>query len=253
MPPGSRVTDLFVKLLRQFSDRAVSNSRSTRSSFAGDAENDHRVIHNGIAAVSGMTRDEARERLGIDRRAPVVTLVGRINSWKGQGLLVEAAARLRFRHPCARYRIVGDAPPGQPAFERELDAMIARLELTDVVQRVGFSSHAELEFRAANVVVVPSTRPEPFGLVAVEAMAQSAPVIGARHGGLTEIIVENETGLFFAPGDVGELANRISTLLTDDELAEELGRNGKERQQQHFNVERYCTEFERLYEEVRAA
>lgn len=253
MPSGSKVTEFFVKALRWFSDKAVSNSRSTRSSFFGDTEQDHRVIHNGIAAPRRISREAARAKLGIDRRVPLVTIVGRINSWKGQELLVKAAADLRFRHPTARYRVVGDSPPGQPGFERDLDAMIDRLELRDIVTRVGFKEDATLEFRAADVVVVPSTRPEPFGLVAIEAMAQGAPVVGARHGGLTEVIVENETGLFFEPENVDDLANKISTLLTDYELAEELGRGGEKRQAQYFTVDRYCSEFERLYDEVRAA
>lgn len=255
LPPRGFVPRAMASALRLLCHRAVSNSRATLRSFdriCPALAEKHEVILNGVDLDDARRRgrEEVRRAAGFEEDCPLVTLVGRINSWKGQELFVDAAARLRDKHPGARYLIVGDAPPGQDHFVRELERRISTAGVGDVVRCIGFTSDVRSIFHAADVVAVPSTRPEPFGLVAIEAMAESAPVVAAAHGGLAEVVVPHETGLLFAPGDVGGLAACLDELLSDPDLRRSLGANGKLRQLSEFTVERYCRQFEDLYREM---
>jgi glycosyltransferase involved in cell wall biosynthesis len=248
------LTRAYAHLMAWLADEVVSNSRATRSCFdrwyAPLAER-HSVILNGVdgsrLSVSADARARVRSELGIEQDAPLVLLVGRVNSWKGQSLLVDAAHALRDRHPRARYVLVGDAPPGQAEFEQDLDAHVARLGLQAAVQRVSFRGDVASLYAAADLCVVPSTRPEPFGLVAVEAMALARPVVAANHGGLTEIIVDGQTGTLVTPGDSTALAAAIGDLLADPERARQMGVAGRARQREKFTVARYVDEFARRY------
>jgi glycosyltransferase involved in cell wall biosynthesis len=95
---------------------------------------------------------------------------------------------------------------------------------------------------AADVVVVPSTKPEPFGRVAIEAMGLQRPVIAAAHGGLTEIVADGETGILVRPCDAEALAAAMSALLHDPALRARMGGAGRNRQQRYFSSSRYAAE-----------
>jgi glycosyltransferase involved in cell wall biosynthesis len=233
------------------SQSVVCNSHATAAnlcSLAPALAGRCSVIHNGIADFERRpTRAEARTALGLASDEACVALVGRINRSKGQALLLEACARLRSRHPRISVLFCGDAPPGQPEHLEALDAEIARSPLADRVRILPFREDIELVYAAADVVAVPSTAPESFGLVAVEAMSLARPVVAAAQGGLLEIVADGETGLLFPVRDAAALATAISALLSDPVRAGRLGRAARERQQQRFALARYLREFEELY------
>jgi glycosyltransferase involved in cell wall biosynthesis len=81
----------------------------------------------------------------------------------------------------------------------------------------------------ADICVVPSTWEEPFGIVAVEAMAAGRPVCAARVGGLQEIVIDGESGFLFNRGDAGDLARRLGALLDDGALRSRMGTVGRAR------------------------
>ena len=138
-----------------------------------------------------------------------VGLIGRINRWKGHGLMMDAIDKLH-NSGVRDFSVVfmGSPPFGQEAFETALRQRIARSPMQDRILVQGFSNEVWPAYKALDIVCVPSTEPEPFGLVAVEAMAMGKPVLAARFGGLTEIVVDGVTGLTFSPRDVNELADR---------------------------------------------
>lgn len=244
---------IYARLLARLAQRVVCNSQATRRSFErwyAPLASKLSVVLNGVEeARPGADRgpEDLRGGLGIEPGQPLVLLVGRVNSWKGQELLVRAAQRLRGRFPRARFLLAGDAPPGQPHFERRLDALIAELDLAESVSRIPFQEDVGSLYAAADICCVPSTRPEPFGLVATEAMRAARPVVAADHGGLSEIVVDGVTGTLFRPGDVEALVRALEELLLHPERARALGSAGRRRQQRHFGVERYCREFDGLF------
>ncbi|MBK7643650.1 MAG: glycosyltransferase family 4 protein [Planctomycetes bacterium] len=248
------VAGLLARTVSGLSQRVVCNSHATAANlsalFPPVAER-CRVVHNGIPDFTRTpARAAARAALGIDPGDECVALVGRINHWKGQGLLLDACARLRARHPRLRLLFCGDAPPGQPALLEALEARIAHSTLAERVLRLGFREDVEQVYAAADVVCVPSTLPEPFGLVAAEAMALERPVVAAAHGGLPEIVVEGETGLLVPPRDPEALARAIGSLLDDPARAAALGRAGRARQREHFSLESHVRALEALYAEL---
>jgi glycosyltransferase involved in cell wall biosynthesis/O-antigen ligase len=195
----------------------------------------------------------ARKAWGIAADQVLVGTVGRLHTWKGQEVLVEAAALLRERCPHVRFVIVGDIVPGQPGPKMALEAAIARAGLGDRVQLVGFWPDAAEAMAALDIMVLPSTSPEPFGLVLLEAMASGKPVIATAHGGPLEIVADGETGFLVPPGDAAALAEAIERLAKDPQLRVRMGAASRARAETMFGYPAHVAAFEKVYEDLREA
>lgn len=146
--------------------------------------------------------------------APLTVLVpARLTAWKGQGVLIDAAARVAARRPgLARYVLAGD-PQGREAYVATLRRQIEAGGLVGQVEIVGHVTDMPAAFAASDVAVFPSIEPEAFGRGAVEAQAMGLPVLVAAHGGLTETIRDGETGFHVAPGAVEAWAEALERIL----------------------------------------
>ena len=250
---------IFPLLLKVFADHVVCNSQATYQWLYGaqaSLKQKMSVIWNGVHAPVQMDNgvvEEMRQRFRPGGSRLAIGLVGRINRWKGHQLLMDAVDILHGRG-VGDFSLVfmGSPPAGQESFEIELRQRIARSPMRDRVLVQGFSSEVWPAYAALDVVCVPSTEPEPFGLVAVEAMAVGKPVLAARFGGLTEIVVEGTTGLTFTPRDANALADALEKLLLDDALRTRLGCAGKERFDAEFSVDRMTERFGVTYAEMMA-
>ena len=150
-----------------------------------------------------------------DEREPLVLAWGRVQYEKGFQVLAAAIGRLRGRVPGLRCVIAG-----RGSYLPELQMQLDVEGVGDIVQLAGFISDDELRalLLRAGCAVIPSLY-EPFGIVALEAMAAGAPVVAARTGGLAEIIGGTNAGLMFEPGNVEQLADRIADVLTHPEAS----------------------------------
>ncbi|MDY7547885.1 glycosyltransferase family 4 protein [Glaciimonas sp. CA11.2] len=243
---GSKAITLgFRHLVAKLSSTVVCNSTHTRDWIyvTGDVEK-YLVIWNGYDAPKvNVDRHAERVSLGASGHDVLFVLVGRINAWKGQQLLVEAFAKLVVGTDCrARLAIVGSAPVGQEQYERDLEACISKANCSDKVILIPYHPDIEHVWIAADVVVVPSTNPEPFGRVAIEAMGFGRPVIAAAHGGLVEIVVDGETGCLVTPCDVSALAAAMFRMMSDTDLRLRMGAAGRARQTALFSLEGYATQ-----------
>ncbi|MGH7792797.1 MAG: glycosyltransferase family 4 protein, partial [Thermodesulfobacteriota bacterium] len=97
---------------------------------------------------------------------------------------------------------------------------------------------------------VPSLWAEPFGLVAIEAMMRGTAVVGSSTGGLREIVQDAKTGFLIPPGNVDTLAEALLKLLSNRELAEEMGRAGHKLAKEHFSEAAYVDRFIRFYQTI---
>jgi D-inositol-3-phosphate glycosyltransferase len=179
-------------------------------------------------------RDAARRGLGLDHR-PLLLWVGRIAPIKGLETLLGAVARLRDAGQAIQLLIVGgDADEPTDGHEAFLRQRIERLHLAETVRLVGPQPQDVLPayYRASDVTVLPSYY-ESFGMVALEAMACGSPVVASRVGGLVTTVRDGVTGYLVPDGDVGALAERLETLVADDELRWRLGREGVRWAAQH--------------------
>jgi len=111
-------------------------------------------------------------------------------------------------------------------------------------------SRPEVErlFDGAWVQVVPSRWAEPFGLVAAEAMMRGTAVVASAFGGLNEIVKDSKTGFLVPPGSVSALSEALLNILQDRDLAEQMGRAGREVATLHFNEEKYVDRLVQLYQ-----
>ena len=137
-------------------------------------------------------------------------LAARLTGWKGQKVLVEAAARLRDGGLSDVAFVLAGDPQGRDGYVKELDALIAARSLKGVVRRVGHCTDMPAAFLAASVVTVPSTEPEAFGRSAVEAQAMGTPVVVSDLGAVPETVLsppdvtpQERTGWRIPPGDAG--------------------------------------------------
>ena len=167
-----------------------------------------RVIPRGVDPVvfnpAGIAPDRMARLLHAWRvpdGAPVVMLPGRLTRWKGQGVLLDAMARLG--HPDAVAVFVGD---GRPGYARELERRAHALGIADRVRLAGHCEDMPAALMLAAVAVSASTEPEGFGRAVIEAQAMGVPTVVTDHGGAAETVEHLVTGWRVPPGDADALA-----------------------------------------------
>lgn len=191
-----------------------------------------------------------RGEFGIGPEAPVVTIVGLLMRWKGQDVFLDAAAQIRACLPQARFLVVGDRPAnGDAGYVADLRRQVGRLGLERAVTFTGFRHDVHAIMAASDVVVHASTSAEPFGIVLLEAMAASRPVVATALGGPLEIVVPGETGLLVPPGEPKPLAEAALFLLERPALRRAMGENGRQRLEALFTADRMSRELEAVFQE----
>ena len=124
-------------------------------------------------------------------------------------------------------------------FLEEMENKITKYKIEEKVKFVSFVKNVFPYWEAMDIAVIPSKEPEPFGLVAIEGMLVKKPVIAADHGGLSEIVIDHETGIKFEPNNLDKLAEAMTYLGKDKMLVKEYGNNGNKRVKDTFNVKWY--------------
>ena len=263
---GYRLSSFCERTAIEAADAVVAVSPAMRDDVLSAYPNvDPRRVHvilNGIDAeqYSADEGTDALERYGVDPAQPIVLFVGRITRQKGIVHLLEAAHRV---DPRAQLVLAAGAPDTDE-IAREMEAKVDRLkaergnviwiekmlEKPEVIQLL---SHA-------TVFACPSIY-EPLGIVNLEAMACGAAVVATNTGGIPEVVVDGETGLLvpFEPGDpatrepadparfAADIAERVNALLADPDLAERMGRAGRERAVEKFSWSTIAGETVELY------
>ena len=173
-----------------------------------------------------------------------ILCAGQLFATKGVHNLLRAFQNVLTKIPSARLDIVGEGPE-----KESLEQLCVSLQIQNAVMFHGKVPHKELThyYSKASVVVLPSVIADNCPLVVLEAMASSRPVIGSKIGGIPELILENETGLLFYPGDIDELSEKIVLLLLNPERAEMMGRLGKERVEKEFSAQKHIRRVLDLY------
>jgi glycosyltransferase involved in cell wall biosynthesis len=211
----------------------VFNSEATRRSFKLPFWQRSAVVWNGVASPSELPSRSKDSRLRL-------LLIGRFNSWKGQELLLRAVAFLTAdQRRQLLVRMVGSVFAGQNHFVDKLKRVIAEEGLGEIVEMRPFIPDPYEHYSWADVVVVPSIKPEPFGLVAIEAMAAGRSVIAANHGGLSEIVLDGVTGSLVEPGSIQSLAFAIGGYIDNPARVKAEGYAGRSRFLAEFEEKHY--------------
>ncbi len=215
-----------------------------------------------IKCFGSINRDKGRAKLGINPDDKVVMYAGRFDQRKGIETLVRAVAKDEVkRHENLKLMIVGGSTPGEKdGLEKERIADIVReLGIKDITTFVGRVQHEDLAayYAAADICVVPSHY-EPFGLVAIEAMASRTPVVASKVGGLKFSVADEVTGLLVPPQNEAAFAQAIDSILSNSQWRKQLGTNARERVEAKFSWDgvanqldrQYLFELNKLYEEL---
>lgn len=178
---------------------------------------------------------------------PIILYVGRLAHRKGVHVLLKAMPSVLKVFPRAQLLIAGNG------YMRGLiNLLIKRLKLKSHVKLLGFVSEEDLPklYNASNVFVLPSLYGESFGVVLLEAMASGKPVVASRVGGIPEIIENNVTGILVESGSKGSLADAILKILSDQDLAELLGNNGRKIAEVKYSWSVVAEEIEGVYKKL---
>lgn len=172
----------------------------------------------------------------------VFVLPGRLTSWKGQSLAIDALGALDAAERDRIHLVLAGDDQGRKGYVTELEDKIIHHKLGGTVSIVGHTSDMPAAYLAADVVVAPSTRPEAFGRVAAEASAMAKPVIVADHGGQRETVIEGETGTRAEPGSAPALTACIRTLANlRPEARDAMGQAGQAYVREHFSKKQLQT------------
>lgn len=212
-----------------------------------------RVIHRGTdlrvfspSAVAPERVETLRNLWAVAPHERVVLLAARLTSWKGQKVLVEAAARLKAQGLVDTVFVLAGDPQRRDAYAREIDSLVKQRGVEGIVRRVGHCDDMPAAFLAASVVAVPSIKPEAFGRSAVEAQAMGAPVIVSDLGAVPETVLSapdvapgERTGWHVAAGDAAALAEAIGGALALGASAREaLATRARIHVERHFSLDR---------------
>ncbi|NMF57738.1 glycosyltransferase family 4 protein [Pseudanabaena yagii] len=204
-----------------------------------------------------MPKEEARAKLGLPHDEQVVLYVGRFDPRKGIETLVRAFAQLKESDNSQKLRLLivgGSDPDAVDGQERSrIEALVRDCGLGAVTQFVGQVGHDRLPlyYTAADVCVIPSHY-EPFGLVAIEAMACGTPVVASDVGGLKFTVVQGETGWLVPPQNVGAFAEAISFALNDPLAVTKMREQASLRVQQNFSWNGVAIQLSDLYRRLLA-
>lgn len=189
------------------------------------------VIYNGIPAKDPASAAVERKcPPAWNKEYPAVGFVGELHPRKGVHVLMEAFKGIDFP---AELVLIGN---GDQGYTETLKSMASDSKYP--VHFLGFRNDVSALYAHIDILVLPSLDFESFGMVIVEAMRASVPVICSDFGGMKEVVQDGETGMVVPAGSVQALTNALNRLLEDPDWREILGRNGFARLRSHFSVER---------------
>jgi glycosyltransferase involved in cell wall biosynthesis len=225
---------------------AVSHRIQDALERGGVLSNRVSTLYSGVDTTAGSNEENAesvRTRQGIPPDAFVLGTIANLLPIKGLDIMIKALSSVRRKVPMAHYVIVGG---GTDAYLRDLLNLCKDHAVNDIVHFVGFQHPAWAYLSAMDVYVQPS-RDEALGIAAIEAMAMGKPVVAARVGGLPEVVIEGSTGLLFAPEDASGLSQAVIGLCHEPRVRVAMGRAGRERARQVFDLEKTMSQLERIY------
>jgi len=192
------------------------------------------------------------EKWAIDKEKKIILMPGRLTSWKGQELFIEAInlVKIELGYEAFHAVILGN-DQGRDLFKKKLIRLTEQYRLTNQIKFIDSCNDMALAYKVSDIVVSASIEPEAFGRVAVEAQSMKRLVIASNIGGSNETIEDEKTGFLFESGDAVSLSKKIIRAVTMDEISIKLiGEEGRKNIIKKFNVEKMCfstySEYKRL-------
>ena len=178
----------------------------------------------------------------IEKDKKIILLPGRLTSWKGQEVFIEAINLVNIELGYeAFYAVILGSDQGRDLYKKKLIRLSEQYRLSKQIRFIDHCKDMALAYKVSDIVVSASTEPEAFGRVAVEAQSMEKPIIASNIGGSNETIIDEKTGFLYESGNAKSLSNKILKILYMDEtLLKSIGNQGRKNIVQKFNVEKMC-------------
>ena len=188
----------------------------------------------------------------INKEKKILLMPGRLTSWKGQELFIEAInlVKIELGYEAFHVVILG-SEQGRDLYKKKLIRLTEQYRLTNQIKFIDNCNDMALAYKVSDIIISASIEPEAFGRVAVEAQSMEKLVIASNIGGSNETIIDGKTGILFKSGDAGSLSKKIIEAITMDEsIIQSIGKEGRKNIIKKFNVEKMCfstySEYKRL-------
>jgi glycosyltransferase involved in cell wall biosynthesis len=258
--PAGRLSRSVLAVVGRGSDLVVANSAWVAAQFDGlRLRRPVRVIHNPVDLrrfdPSSRDRAAARRELGVPADATTLSMVAQLTPWKAQDDAIRALATLVGGERDVVLLLAGSAKFADagtqfdnPAFERDLHALAARLGVAERVLFLGETDDVPSVLAATDVLLLPSWR-EAFGRVVIEGMAMGVPVVATEVGGPAEIIDPGIDGLLLPPRDPEGWGQELAALVDDPDLRRRMGAAARRRAAE-FGIDRHVHQVLAAYREL---
>ncbi|MBM3630643.1 MAG: glycosyltransferase family 4 protein [Alphaproteobacteria bacterium] len=178
----------------------------------------------------------------ISKDKKIILLPGRLTSWKGQEVFIDAINLINIELGYeAFYGVILGSDQGRDLYKKKLIRLSEKYRLTKQLKFIDHCKDMALAYKISDIVVSASTEPESFGRVAAEAQAMEKPIIASNIGGSNEIVIDEKTGFLFDSGNAKSLSKKILKVLNLDQTSLKLmGVEGRKNVIKKFNVEKMC-------------
>ena len=179
-------------------------------------------------------------KLNVGRK--VILLPGRLTSWKGQEMFIEALNKVNvdLGHETF-YAIILGSDQGRDVYKKKLMRLAEQHRLNNQLRFVDNCKDMSLAYKISDIVVSSSIEPEAFGRVSVEAQSMEKPILASNIGGSKETVINDKTGFLFEAGNADALAKKIIEILNlDESTLKSMGIEGRKNVIKKFNIEKMC-------------
>ena len=229
--------------------KIIANSNYTRDLMNASLKIDLdkiKIIHPGIDIYEDFISQDDEENVKkiIKNRSPIITTLARVEKRKGHKFIINAISKLTNRFPNIIYLIAGKGP-----YLEEIKKYVIELSLENHVIFLGWITEPEksLILKSSHVFAMTPTTVgesvEGFGMAFIDAAFHGIPSVGSRSGGISDAIIENETGLLAEAGNQEEITKKLTELLDNAALRVKLGKRGKEIAESHYSWENKIIEY----------
>ncbi len=188
----------------------------------------------------------------IEKDKKIILLPGRLTSWKGQEVFIEAINLINIEIGYeAFYAVILGSDQGRELYKKKLIRLSEQYRISKQIRFIDNCKNMALAYKVSDIIVSASNEPEAFGRVSVEAQSMGKPIIASNIGGSNETIINEKTGFLFESNNAKSLSKQILRVLNMDETSlKMIGIEARKNATQRFNVEKMCfstySEYKRL-------
>ena len=186
--------------------------------------------------------DKLLKKWNLNVGKKIILLPGRLTSWKGQEIFIEALNKVNIElgHEAFYAVILGDHQ-GRDIYKKKLVRLVEQHRLNNQVRFINHCKNMPLAYSISNLIVSASIEPEAFGRVVVEAQSMEKPILASNIGGSNETIINEKTGFLFESGNSDSLSKKIIEILNlDESTLKYIGIEGRKNVLKKFNIEKMC-------------